>query len=155
MTDENNGRFSDERISVFEVNGSLFGVNILKSREVLPLPYLTPVPNTADFIVGIFNLRGDIFPLLDISTILGMQKKQIRDSDMVILLEGNNLVSGILVDRVHSVHNLNNTSVKSVHGLVPKKMETFLSGSFSDRSSSIYLLDIDRLFSSATVLTYY
>ncbi|MEJ2637110.1 MAG: hypothetical protein P8184_17720 [Calditrichia bacterium] len=54
MNKENQNTSPDERISVIEINGTWFGVNILKSREVIPLPSVTPVPNTREFMIGVF-----------------------------------------------------------------------------------------------------
>ncbi len=139
-----------DRYSVIEINSFLFGIEIIKSREVFPLPEITPVPNAAEFILGVFNLRGDIYPLLDISLILGMEKKPILPSDMVILLEAGKRVMGVLTDRIHGIKDVTKGAIKSAHGLVPKRMENYLYGVVSDKSSSIFLLDVDHLFSAVT-----
>jgi purine-binding chemotaxis protein CheW len=122
---------------------------------VIPLPSITPVPNTKEFIVGVFNLRGEIFPLVDISTILGMEAKPIKGSDMVIVLDGKSMTVGILVDRIHGVRTLDNVQVKPAHGIVSRQMEEFVSSVISEKSSVIYLLEIDRLFSTSLIRTYY
>lgn len=144
-----------DRYSVVEINSFLFGIEIVKSREVFPLPEITPVPNAAEFVLGVFNLRGDIFPLLDISPILGMDKKNILPSDMVILLEADKRIMGILTDRIHGIKDVSKGSIKSVHGLVPKKMENYLYGVVSDKSSSIFLLDVEHLFAAVTDSRFY
>lgn len=144
----------DDRISVVEINSVLFGVNILRSREVIPLPEVTPVPNTEEFMIGVFNLRGDIYPLIDISSVLGMPLKPVSENDMVIILEGKDLTVGVLTDRIHGVRNLNDVKITPAHGIVSKQMEEFVSGVISEKSSDIYILDIDRLFSSPTLRQY-
>ena len=144
----------DDRISVVEINSVLFGVNILRSREVIPLPEVTPVPNTEEFMIGVFNLRGDIYPLIDISSVLGMPLKPVSENDMVIILEGKDLTFGVLTDRIHGVRNLNDVKITPAHGIVSKQMEEFVSGVISEKSSDIYILDIDRLFSSPTLRQY-
>ncbi len=144
-----------DRYSVVEINSLLFGVEIIKSREVFPLPDVTPVPNAAEFVLGVFNLRGDIYPLLDISLILGMEKKPILPTDMVILLEAGNRVMGILTDRIHGIKDVPKGTIKSAHGLVPKKMENYLYGVVSDKSSSIFLLDVEQLFAAVTDSRFY
>jgi len=144
----------DDRISVVEINSVLFGVNILKSREVVPLPDITPVPNTEEFVIGVFNLRGDIYSLIDISSVLGMPPKPVLESDMVIILDGKDLTFGVLTDRIHGVRSLNDVKITPAHGIVSKQMEEFVSGVISEKSSDIYILDIDRLFSSPTLRQY-
>ncbi len=155
MHDKSQDSFREDRISVIELNSVWFGVNITKSREVVPIPGITPVPNTDDFVIGLFNLRGEIYTLVDVSTILGMESKTVNENDMVVLIDGKDLTLGILVDRIHGVRYLDDAQIKPAHGIVSKKMEQFVSGIISERSSEIYLLDVDQLFSSQAIRTYY
>lgn len=138
----------DDRVSVVEINDKLLGIDIIKSREVLPLPNITPVPNTPEFIIGVFNLRGDIFPVLDLSALLGLGAKKIRSSDMVMVLDDGQITVGVLVDRIHGVKSLDGVKVEAPKGIVSKQMQEYVTGVVADKSSEIYLLDIDQLFQS-------
>lgn len=138
----------EARFSILELNQQLFGVDILKSREVFPLPDITPVPNTAAFVLGVFNLRGDIFPLIDISGMLEMPLKEPTSTDMVILLEGNGAVIGVLADRILGVKTLRNDQIGNPKGVVPKKHLEFIEGVVTDKTAEIFLLNIDRMFAS-------
>jgi purine-binding chemotaxis protein CheW len=144
-----------DRVSVIEINGILFGIDIVKSKEIFPLTEVTPIPNTKEFVRGVFNLRGDIYPLIDISTILGLQPVKINKDNMIILLEGNGMTMGILTSRVHGVRPLKSLSVKPSKGVTAKGMDEFVSGMISEKGSEIFLLDIDRLFSSPAIIRYY
>ncbi|GAB4336799.1 MAG: chemotaxis protein CheW [Calditrichia bacterium] len=138
----------ETRFSILELNQQLYGVDILKSREVFPLPDITPVPNTAAFVLGVFNLRGEIFPLIDISGILQLPLKEVAPTDMVILLEGNGAVIGVLVDRILGVKTLRHDQIGNPKGIVPKKQLEFIDGVVTDKSEEIYLLNLDRMFAS-------
>ena len=144
-----------DRISVIEISGILFGIEIVRSKEVFPLTEVTPIPNTKDFVRGVFNLRGDIYPLLDISTILGLKPVKVDKDNMIILLEGNGMTMGILTSRVHDVRPFKSSSVKPSKGVAAKELEEFVSGMISEKGSEIFLLDIDRLFSSPAITRYY
>ena len=138
----------EDRISVVEIGGKWFGIDILKSKEVVPLPNITPVPNTDRLVIGVFNLRGDIYPVVDISTVLDLPEKKIQASDMVILLEMNSDVMGIVVDRIHGVHPVVNSQVKSAHGVVTKKMNEYVVGIIKNKQAEIILLNVEQLFAS-------
>ncbi len=144
----------EERISVVELNEMLFGINILKAREVVPLPVITPVPNTREFVVGVFNLRGDIYTVVDLGILLGMPPKRIRETDMVMILDNGEIVVGILVDRIHGVRSLNGVKLESPKGIVAKSMQAYITGVLSERNAQIFLLDIDRLFESSAFRMY-
>jgi len=74
-----------ERLSTFQLGRYHFGVDIQYLKEVVPLPEYTPLPNVEDIYLGVFNLRGEIFPIADISPLLGMNPKPIYADDMVML----------------------------------------------------------------------
>jgi purine-binding chemotaxis protein CheW len=153
-TNKNSNPIAEDRVSVIEINGFLFGVDILKSKEVFPLPSFTAVPNSKEFVLGVFNLRGEIYPLVDISLVLGLEPKPVQASDMVMLLEGDRAGVGIITDRIHGVHLIHNTSIKSPKGSIPTQMQEYIEGMVSDRSTEIYLLNLERLISALTSSTF-
>jgi chemotaxis signal transduction protein len=145
-----------ERLSIFELAGNLFGLDILKSREVIPLPRYTPLPNSEDIFCGVFNLRGEIFPLVDISPILGLPLKKIKSEDMVILVEvENSFVFGIIVDKIHSVLSYTLKELKKPQGLVSKSMESFVTGILHLDKRMIHTLDVEGLFRTRQILAHY
>jgi len=145
---------STERLSVFEISHHLFAIDILQSREVIPIPKFTPLPNSNETYLGVFNLRGEIFPLIDISSILGFPEKQINSEDMVILIEENSMVLGILVDRIHKVISYSPGEVKLPRGYASKTIENFLSGIIEQNDRLIYILDLKTLFNTEQILAH-
>lgn len=137
------------RLSVFELAGKYFGLDILSSREVISLPRYTPLPNTDGIFCGVFNLRGEIFPLVDVSPIVGLPRKQIQPSDMVILIESSaEFVIGVIVDRIHRVIPYSAVDIKIPRGLVAKPLESFTMGVLNYKSNLIHILDLKRLIQS-------
>ncbi|MEJ2637109.1 MAG: chemotaxis protein CheW [Calditrichia bacterium] len=79
----------------------------------------------------------------------------LQPPDMVVLLDNGQMAMGILADRIHGVRSLNDVKIKPAHGVVSKTMEEFVTGVMSEKSSMIYILDIERLFSSPAIRTYF
>ena len=61
---------SDERYSILGISEQNFGVEVKYVKEILPLPKITPLPNIHKSILGVFNLRGQIYSLLDLRLFL-------------------------------------------------------------------------------------
>jgi purine-binding chemotaxis protein CheW len=55
------------------VGDDLYGVPIGWVREVLAAPPLTTLVTAPSTVLGLFNLRGEIVPLLDTSSLLGLR----------------------------------------------------------------------------------
>ncbi|MCB0258354.1 MAG: chemotaxis protein CheW [Calditrichaeota bacterium] len=156
-----NGRTAQEmeRLSIFELGGKLFGLDILNSREVISLPNYTPLPNSADIFSGVFHLRGEIYPLVDVSPVLGLPPKKIQPDDMVILLDDmSDFVIGMLVDKIHSVLPFLPAEQKMPRGIVSKQMESFVKGVLyyhQDKQQVVHILDLNSLFRAKQLVAHY
>lgn len=56
------------------VGPDLYAVPIGAVREVVKAPLLTRLPTAPGIILGLFNLRGEIVPLLDTPALLGLSR---------------------------------------------------------------------------------
>ena len=55
------------RLITFILGEEKYGLDILKVRELISFPEgLTRIPRMPDFIVGMFNLRGLVIPVMDL-----------------------------------------------------------------------------------------
>lgn len=49
-----------------------YGAEMAGVREVVSAPVVTALPNAPAAVLGVFNLRGEIVPLFDMGTLLGV-----------------------------------------------------------------------------------
>ena len=45
----------------------LFGINVFKVREIIPMPTVTAVAGSPPHMMGVVDLRGQILPVIDLS----------------------------------------------------------------------------------------
>jgi purine-binding chemotaxis protein CheW len=55
------------------LHGDWFAVAVDEVREVVPKPSVTPLPLSPDTVLGLFNVRGEVVPLLDTPALLGLE----------------------------------------------------------------------------------
>ena len=58
------------KILTFYLNNNVFGVDITLVKEINRNVEFTPVPQASEHIAGLFNMRGQIVTLLNLSEIL-------------------------------------------------------------------------------------
>jgi len=92
-----------KHLLIFTLNNHRFAVDSLSVREILWLPELTPVEESPQYIVGVFNLRGKILPVMDLSIRFGHGQKPYHLTDSIIILESEGIFIGIIVNGVHDV----------------------------------------------------
>ncbi len=88
------------QVVVFSLANETYGIATEFVKEVQPLRDVTPVPCTPDFVVGVINIRGSIYSVIDIRGFFGVPKKDIGDLTKVILVDAAGLEVGILADDV-------------------------------------------------------
>jgi purine-binding chemotaxis protein CheW len=85
------------------IGDQIFGLPILKVRDVFIVSGLTPVPLAPPSVAGLFNLRGRVMTLLDMRAILGLPGSDDDAQRIAVGIEWQGESFGLLVDKVHEV----------------------------------------------------
>lgn len=84
----------------FDVGPGLYGIEVDRVREVLKMPWVSRLPRTPDFLLGVVNVRGRILPVLDLRPLLSHQARAAdRDTRLLSVRLGEAEVC-LKVDRV-------------------------------------------------------
>ena len=124
------GDISTKTVSVvvFEVNGEQFAIDLVSAREIVQKGQIRRLPQTYDYVEGIYSYRGDIIYVINLSKKLHLDEyKALRlkndeeevhsDSTMyIIIVTINSVNTGFLVDRII---NISHVKDKDIVGLSP------------------------------------
>ncbi|MGC8781758.1 MAG: chemotaxis protein CheW [Anaerolineae bacterium] len=98
---------------VLTLGAETYGVEARFVQEVFPLDEVTPVPQAPAFWAGLVNLRGHLYPLLDLRGFLGLSvpstsgdEKGRAEPRKVVLVTAAGLEVGLLVDDVPQVRQV-------------------------------------------------
>jgi two-component system chemotaxis response regulator CheV len=81
----------------------IFGINVFKVREVTRTPPITPCPNMPQGVEGVIALRGNIIPVLDLSTFLGVTGDDAGPNATMMVTEYSRRTQGFLVRGVDRI----------------------------------------------------
>jgi two-component system chemotaxis response regulator CheV len=85
----------------------IYGINVAKVREIIRLPKLTELPGVPSFIEGIFDLRGVVIPVVNLSTWMGVNSGREFDKKVrVIIAEFNNILIGFIVHEAKRIRRI-------------------------------------------------
>jgi chemotaxis signal transduction protein len=97
------GLKDESQLVTFLLKDEEFGFDIMSVQEIIRLPKMAKVPRTPDYVDGIANLRGVVLPVIDMRTRFGMERDQETDRTRVLVVDINNVKTGLRVDRVNQV----------------------------------------------------
>ena len=134
----------------FYLDGTHFGVDVLRVQELLPAQQMTPVPRAPEDIRGLINLRGQIVPALDLRLRLGIPSlDQIQEAMNVIVHSQDGLVS-LLVDSIGDVVTVSGESLSTSPDNLSSKASRYTTGVHQLPECLLIVLDVDRICGNET-----
>jgi purine-binding chemotaxis protein CheW len=92
-----------------------YGVDTRCVKEILGLADLAPVPGTPAFWRGIVNVRGTLYPVLDLRQFLSLPADDADEGQgTVVLVAGGGLTVGLVVDHVPGVRRIPAAAIRTL-----------------------------------------
>ncbi len=136
------------RLITFILGEEKYGLNILKVRELISFPEgLTRIPGVPDYIIGMFNLRGLVIPVMDLREKFNMSGEERHEFSVIIIVEVDNKSIGITVDSVSDVIFVKEDDIQETTELAVNVDTKFIKGVAKTKDEMVILLDIDFLLS--------
>ncbi len=132
----------------FVLGNEQYGLEILKVQEIRGYDAVTQIANTPDFIKGVVNLRGKIVPIVDLRIKFHLGKVGYDEFTVVIILNLNGRVVGIVVDGVSDVMALKEEQIRDVPSLVTSIDTKYIVGLATVEEQMLILVDIEQLMTS-------
>lgn len=84
-----------------------YGINVFKVREVILCPPIQQIPHSSVHVRGVIQVRGKIFPVIDLGKVLSSPLPADTTGLYVIITEFNSSIQGFLVSSVDRILNIN------------------------------------------------
>ncbi|SDK30034.1 purine-binding chemotaxis protein CheW [Methylophilus rhizosphaerae] len=133
----------------FVLGNEQYGIEILKVQEIRGYDAVTQIANMPAFIKGVINLRGKIVPIVDLRIKFNLGKIEYNEFTVVIILNLNGRIVGIVVDGVSDVRELREEHLREVPALVTRIDTKYIVGLATIEQEMLILVDIEKLMSSS------
>lgn len=128
----------------FIIGDEEYAVPILTIQEIIKPIEWTRVPQTPAYVLGVFNLRGSVIPLIDLRLKFGLKaKKHNEDTRFFVLKQGDD-VAGFVIDRLTMALRINRTNI----GPAPETMagdESLIDGVGKQEDRILTILKVNKL----------
>ena len=142
----------DYKMVTFSLAGKDYAIDIMKVKEIAKAGHFTYVPNTLPFVLGVYNLRGEIISIIDLRKFFNIQVPE-RDENalenMLIVTVGEQTF-GVVVDAIDKVVGIQKSTIQSPHPLFGDINIKYISGVVEAQHRLYILLDIDKIFGVRT-----
>jgi len=136
-------------ILLFYLNSRLpFGINVLKVKEIIPMPSMTQLPNANPVICGVASLRGVTLPVIDLAKAIGQPASTNNEQAVgsVIITEFNRGLHGFLVNRVDRIVHRDWKEILPPPNTLGTS--TYTSGVTRENEALVQILDLERIIAT-------
>ncbi|MBS0846983.1 chemotaxis protein CheW [Citrobacter sp. JGM124] len=142
------GESVGQEFLVFTLGDEEYGIDILKVQEIRGYDQVTRIANTPNFIKGVTNLRGVIVPIIDLRIKFAQNDVEYNDNTVVIVLNFEQRVVGIVVDGVSDVLSLTTDQIRPAPEFAVTLSTEYLTGLGALGERMLILVNIEKLLSS-------
>ena len=133
----------------FTLGKEEYGISIQKVQELRGYDTVTRIANAPEFVKGVVNLRGIIVPIIDMRIKFKLGTPSYDQFTVVVILNLENHVVGMVVDSVSDVITLTPEQIKPPPEMNSVLANDYLLGLGTVDERMLILIDIEKLMSGA------
>jgi purine-binding chemotaxis protein CheW len=133
------------KLVIFRLLSEEFAAPIAGVSEILRPQRLTRMPRAPHYVMGVMNLRGRVFPVLDLKRRLGMATAPQDAKSRVMVVENSGDQLGLLVDEVKEVYRAPESALEEVPEMTQTVTRDYLHGVVAQDGRMILVLDLASL----------
>lgn len=133
----------DAQVVIFELNSQNYALPIIETKEIIRVTDIVKIPQVEYYIEGIMNLRGNVIPVLNLNSRLGLPDSGITGDSRIIVVGLTDKKIGLIVERVNQIGKYSESEIEppSVAG----DNVDFIKGVIKKEEDLWMLLDLDKL----------
>ena len=133
------------KIMEFTVGGELFGINIAKIREIMRAQETKRMPNSHNFVEGIFKQRGEVITVIDLAKCLNIERSENKSHDIFILTHFNKLNFAFRVESVVGIDRVSWEDIKKPDKVIYSGEDSVATAIAEYKDRLITILDFEKI----------
>jgi purine-binding chemotaxis protein CheW len=142
---------TDNKVIVFQLKDEEFAVSVQQVGGIERMVTITRVPNTADFVKGVINLRGVVTPIIDLRTRLGIEESPYNESTRIIIVNLEEMEVGLIVDAANDVIDIPSDVIEPAPEVIGAVNADYIDGVAKLENRLLILLDLKKILTNEEI----
>lgn len=138
------------QLVTFQLGEEHYGINIMSVDGIVRVEETRPIPNAPSYVEGIFNLRGEIIPIINLHKRFHLKKAKLSEEDELlsgfIIIDIKGMKLGVIIDKVSRVVTVDLNKMQAPPQMISGIGAEYIQGVFNRDDGYLIVLDILRLF---------
>jgi purine-binding chemotaxis protein CheW len=135
----------------FQLGDESYGIDIMDVEGIVKVEEVREIPNSPVYVEGIFNLRGDIIPVISLHKRFHIRKMDLSDEDELlsgfIIINVDGMQLAVVIDKVSRVVSVDLDEIQPPPQMLSGIGAEYIQGVVNREEDYLIILDIRRLFS--------
>jgi purine-binding chemotaxis protein CheW len=106
----------------FSLGTTELAISVTSLQEVVNLPEkITQVPLAPSYLMGLFNLRGVVIPIVDVARLLGLESDKNANNKKIAIVSSDKVRIGLLFDGTSEILNVQDQDISPFEDTGDKK----------------------------------
>jgi purine-binding chemotaxis protein CheW len=138
------------QLVTFQLGNEQYGIDIMEVEGIVKVEDVRPIPNSPGYVEGIFNLRGEIIPVINLHKRFHLRRPELSEEDkllsgfVIINIDGMHLA--VIIDKVSRVMTVQTAQIQSPPEMLSGIGAEYIQGVIHRDEGYLIILDIRRLF---------
>ncbi|HHE64471.1 MAG TPA: chemotaxis protein CheW [Bacteroidetes bacterium] len=141
---------SNVQLVTFQLGAESYGIDIMIVDGIVRVEETRSIPNAPNYVDGIFNLRGEIIPIINLHKRFQIRRAELSEEDMLlsgfIIIKISGMKIGIIIDKISRVITVDLAKMQLPPQMLSGIGAEYIQGVFTRDDEYLILLDIERLF---------
>jgi purine-binding chemotaxis protein CheW len=133
-----------DKFLTFRVAEEYYAIEIKHVTEIVELQDITQIPDLANYIKGVINLRGKVIPVINVRLRFLLSERAYDSRTCIIVINFNSTDVGLIVDEVSEVINITEEQIESPPKTMKGTKSRFIKGFGKVGIKVKIILNIDR-----------
>lgn len=146
-----NNQVRNRKVIVFQLNDEEYAVSVTQVGSIERIQPITRVPQTADFVKGVINLRGVVTPVIDLRVRFNMEQKDFDELSRIIIVYMDDMEVGLIVDEANDVIDIPEDTIEPPPEVVGTVDVDYIEGVAKLENRLLILLDLQKVLTKEEI----
>jgi len=137
------------------LDGETFGIGIQNVREILDIRPISKLPHAPNFLLGMIDVRGSSYPIVDLRTKLGLPLVPATEATRIIILDvpldNRSVGVGFVADCVFEVTGIDDSQIEPPPAVGGRWTSDYLAGIGKKGDRFVAIFDLAKLMTADEV----
>lgn len=111
------------KVVSFLLGEEKFALDIMSVDSIVEMGKIVKIPESADYVEGIMNLRGNVIPIINLKKKFKMKITDRAPSSKIVVINLDDRKIGLLVDQVHEVLTITDKQIEQPLQILVKQKQ--------------------------------